>query len=892
MVNSSKALYEGFLEREKEFSTGLENGFAIPHSKISAIKKPHVFLLKMKNGCAIKDYETFDKSDVEVIFALLIPSNNDEDAKEHIKIMSLISKKMLDDDFKNAIKTTNDKAKLLKIMSDTLAEKSEAPKTRTQKANNNAKKLNIIGITSCPAGVAHTYLAEESLIKSGQSLGHNVRVETQGTVGAENVLTEAEINQADLLIVAADVKIDLSRFIGKRIYQTTVKEPVKDGIKVIETAIEKATVYNGEMGSSSSESGSKSNKKKFKSEKKRLFFPHIMTGISWMIPIAICSAILLAVPNLAALFTGTTEILSQNWEWSKFKEALINAGKYNDAYMGLFIMNQFAYAVLALMIPVFAAFTAYSIADRPGFAPGLIGGFFATPTKFFLKHLNMDNPWTENVNGIFVYKHVYPFLNLDSGFWGAIVIGLASGYFVLFLNKYIKLNKTFQAMKPMLILPGLGVLFSFVSMVFVINPIFGLMNYHMAEGIKNMTINGQGKLMDYLIAPIVGGLTGFDLGGPINKGIGTVVTAIGPIGENIVPTSLAMRCIAIVAAPMAIGLASTLDRYICGRRVFHITVRKGGVNAIALSFLGISEGGLPALMANPLLVIPINFICGAIGAIMIAVFGVVQTFPDSAIWGWPFPQLGTTGAQGSGVLLYLLALVIAIVSGTLLHIFVRYGLMSLGYIEKPEDFYTGKVSFSRTQWAIRSLKIKAYFLAWTLYSKKEELSSTFVEEEKAKQKEFSTSFAESYEKQKAKFEAKIEKLEKAKADKLALLNNKLNEATDDKQKNKINKKINSTTINFNEKIVFLKTEIDVLNNFKDNKHNDYLAFINNYLKSHKVAKNKKIETKNRKIQSKIDNLNLKISSGKIKNNEAKIEAKIKDLQGKIETNNTKLFKVE
>ena len=628
LTSSIKSLEQGLWDREKEGTTGMSDGFAIPHCKIKEIKEPSILVFKLENS--INDYETIDGKDVKIVVALLIPEKSA--SKVQIKLLSALALKLGNKTFSQKLKQASTKREIIDLFTQVNFE-SKAPKTIDSKK----AKLKIVGITSCAAGIAHTYIARDKLIEAGKEKGYKVRIETQGAVGSEDTLTKQEINEADYVIIASDIDVDLSRFSNKKLYRDSVHKAVKDANQYIEKSIKKASLYKNLQSSDSQVIDAAGNKK---------FITHIMNGISWMIPLLVAAAILIAIPSIAGAIVDKSEIVTSG-DWQK----MVDNNLDSPIWKFMYFMIKIGWQSISLMFPIFAAFTAFSIGSKPAFIPGLIGGFLSKPG---LLYNSAFKDW---------FTSGYPYLDKTSGFWGALIIGILIGYIIKYANQWIKIHKKIQAIKPMLILPTIGVLSSVCLMVLAINPAFGLLNEQLIDWAKS-----AGKSSEIILAIVIAPMTASDLGGPINK---AAVTTMYQFYESRT-FSLTIRVIPTITPSIGLGIAAIIDKFLVGRRVFDDDVRLAAPNSIILALLGISEGALPFLFKRPWITMPINMLGGFFGSVTGVLTGTEQWFPDSAIWAWPF---------ASPVWGMLLGIAVGSLSTALMHIYFRYFLSKLGKIQ-------------------------------------------------------------------------------------------------------------------------------------------------------------------------------------------------------------------
>lgn len=433
----------------------------------------------------------------------------------------------------------------------------------------------IVAITSCPTGIAHTFMAAEGLQRGAESLGHTIKVETQGSVGAENTLTAADIASADVVIIAADTKVDLSRFAGKRIYETSTKAAIHDGAAVVKTALEQAKPKT--VGAAAPASADLVDQvaaaKAARAAGVAGPYKHLMTGVSYMLPFVVAGGLLIA---LAFAFGGIYV----------YEEA-------NRGTLGWALFQIGAPSAFALMVPILAGFIAFSIADRPGLAPGMIGGMLASST--------------------------------GSGFLGGILAGFIAGYATLWLNRNLNLPKTLAGLKPVLILPLLSSLFVGLLMVYVIGqPVSSALNA-LTAWLQSMEQSSA-----LVLGLILGAMMAFDMGGPVNKAAYTFAT--GLLASQ-VTTPMAAVMAAGMTPPLGLALASLLfkDR-------FTAEEREAGKAAAVLGISFITEGAIPFAAKDPFRVIPSIMVGSAVAGALSMVFGATLAVPHGGIFVLPIPN--------------------------------------------------------------------------------------------------------------------------------------------------------------------------------------------------------------------------------------------------------------
>lgn len=434
----------------------------------------------------------------------------------------------------------------------------------------------IVGITSCPTGIAHTFMAAEGVEQGGKALGYAVRVETQGSVGAQNTLTSEEIAAAELVIIAADTNVDMSRFAGKRVYSTGTKGAIANGKALVEKALVEATVQGGQtVGGKRDLAAEVAAEKAARAAQRSGPYKHLMTGVSYMLPFVVAGGLLIAL----AFALGGIYV-------------------YDDAHAGtlgqaLFTIGKQAFS---LMVPILAGFIAYSIADRPGIAPGAVGGMIAG--------------------------------TIGAGFLGGIVAGFLAGYVVLYLNRYIKLGRNLDGLKPVLILPLLGTTIVGLLMIYVLGQPVAAALAWLTEFLKGM--QGANAIA---LGAVIGLMMAFDMGGPVNKAAYTFAT--GLIASQLYePMAAAM--VAGMTPPLGLALATKLfaDRFTADEH-------EAGNAAAVLGISFITEGAIPFAAKDPFRVIPSLMAGSAVAGMISMAVGAQLRVPHGGVFVLPIPNAVT-----------------------------------------------------------------------------------------------------------------------------------------------------------------------------------------------------------------------------------------------------------
>lgn len=576
-VSDEQAFIKDLWAREELGNTGFEEGVALPHAKSAAVSTPAVAIGISRNGI---EYGAEDGKPSHIFFMIASP---DGGANHHIEVLAELSAKLIEEGFIAKLLAANTPADALALLLAKKEEQSAAPTT---------SKGFIIGVTGCPAGIAHTYLAAESLERAAKELGYEVKVETNGSIGVKNSPTADEIARATAIVVACDKQVDMARFNGKPLIKTGVKAPIKDGKGLIEQAL-KAPAYvagkEDKKGEEKSAGGSSD------------LYRYLMNGVSHMIPFVVTGGLLIALS--LAIGGNPTPSGMQIPEGSMWNQ-ILNVGV----------------AAFTLMIPILAGYIAYAIGDRPALAPGFIGGWIANNGSFYGA-------------------------DAGTGFIGAIIAGLLVGYLVRWIATR-QYHKMVQPLVPILIAPIVGSLFIAAVFIFIIGaPIADMMT-----GLNAMLLSMSGGSL-VLLGIVLGGMAGFDMGGPVNKV--AFLFSVGMIASGQTQFMGAMAC-AIPAAPLGMSLATVLGRKL---GIFDESEIEAGKAAGAMGLVGISEGAIPFAARDPLAVIPANVLGSMTAAVMAFLFGIT----NSVAHGGPIVAL--LGAVNKPLLALLCMICGAIVTG-------------------------------------------------------------------------------------------------------------------------------------------------------------------------------------------------------------------------------------
>ncbi|HIF9237220.1 TPA: PTS fructose transporter subunit IIABC [Photobacterium damselae] len=551
--------------REELGNTGFEEGVALPHAKSAAVASPAVAIGVSRQGI---EYGAEDGLPSKLFFMIASP---DGGANHHIEVLAELSSKLIEDGFIDAFLAAKTSEEALNLL---LADKKEVVAVEQNKGL-------IIGVTGCPAGVAHTYLAAEALEKACAELGYEVKVETNGSIGVKNSPTAEEIARAEAIVVSCDKQVDMARFAGKKLIKTGVKAPIKDGKGVIQQAlVAKPFEADGDDTSDSSES-------KVAQTRSNLY-RYLMNGVSHMIPFVVTGGLLIALSlAIGGQPTDAGMQIPAGSMWQKVLDVGVVA--------------------FQLMIPILAGYIAFAIGDRPALAPGFIGGWIANTGSFYDA-------------------------SAGTGFIGAIVAGLLVGYFVRWVATR-NYHKMVQPLVPILIAPITGTLFIAGLFIFVIGaPIASLMDNMNAM----LTEMSTGNVV--LLGIVLGGMAGFDMGGPFNKV--AFLFSVGMIASGQTQFMGAMAC-AIPVAPLGMGIATVIGRKL---NIFEDSEIEAGKAAGAMGLVGISEGAIPFAAQDPLSVIPANVIGSMVAAVMAFSFGITNSVAHGG------PVVALLGAMNKPVL--------------------------------------------------------------------------------------------------------------------------------------------------------------------------------------------------------------------------------------------------
>ena len=565
---------KGVFAREEEGTTGIGMGIAIPHCKSDAVTKAGLAAMVVKDGV---DFESLDGTPAKIIFLIAAPNTEDN---VHLQVLSKLSVMLMDEQFTNSLINAGSVDEFLNIIDSAEKAKDEKEAAKEVKAKEpvEVKKddVFIVAVTACPTGIAHTYMAAEAIEKKAKELGYQVKVETRGSGGAKNVLTDDEIAKAAGVIVACDTNVPTDRFDGKKVIECQVS----DGINKAEELIKRIAAGDAPVFKASGKKEASHSSVGGKESIGHQIYKHLMNGVSHMLPFVVGGGILIAIAFLIDGFSVDLNSLPADQR--------ANFGTITQAAA---MFKGIGGTAFGFMLPILAGFIAMSIADRPGLAVGFVGGSIAA--------------------------------NGTSGFLGALVAGFVAGYIVLLLKKvFSKLPESLDGMKPVLLYPLLGIFLVGVIMQFVVEPPIGALNTAINNGLNGL--NGASAVVHGVL---LGGMMSVDMGGPVNKAayvFGTASIAAG--NYNI----MAAVMIGGMVPPIAIALAT-----IFFKNKFTAEERKAGPTNFIMGLSFITEGAIPFAASDPLHVLPACVVGSAVAGGLSMAFGCTLMAPHGGIFVVP-----------------------------------------------------------------------------------------------------------------------------------------------------------------------------------------------------------------------------------------------------------------
>ena len=565
---------KGVFAREEEGTTGIGMGIAIPHCKSDAVTKAGLAAMVVKDGV---DFESLDGTPAKIIFLIAAPNTEDN---VHLQVLSKLSVMLMDEQFTNSLINSGSVDEFLNIIdsAEKAKDEKEAAKEAKAKESVEVKKddVFIVAVTACPTGIAHTYMAAEAIEKKAKELGYQIKVETRGSGGAKNVLTDDEIANAAGVIVACDTNVPTDRFDGKKVIECQVS----DGINKAEELIKRIASGDAPVFKASGKKEDSHSSVGGKESIGHQIYKHLMNGVSHMLPFVVGGGILIAIAFLIDGFSVDLNSLPA--------EQRANFGTITQAAA---LFKGIGGTAFGFMLPILAGFIAMSIADRPGLAVGFVGGSIAA--------------------------------NGTSGFLGALVAGFVAGYIVLLLKKvFSKLPESLDGMKPVLLYPLFGIFLVGVIMQFVVEPPIGALNTAINNG-----LNGLNGASAVVLGVLLGGMMSVDMGGPVNKAayvFGTASIAAG--NYNI----MAAVMIGGMVPPLAIALATILFK-----NKFTEEERKAGPTNFIMGLSFITEGAIPFAASDPLHVLPACVVGSAVAGGLSMAFGCTLMAPHGGIFVVP-----------------------------------------------------------------------------------------------------------------------------------------------------------------------------------------------------------------------------------------------------------------
>ena len=563
---------KGVFAREEEGTTGIGMGIAIPHCKSDAVTKAGLAAMVVKDGV---DFESLDGTPAKIIFLIAAPNTEDN---VHLQVLSKLSVMLMDEQFTNSLINAGSVDEFLNIIDSAEKAKDEKEAAKEAKEPVEVKKddVFIVAVTACPTGIAHTYMAAEAIEKKAKELGYQVKVETRGSAGAKNVLTDDEIAKATGVIVACDTNVPTDRFDGKKVIECQVS----DGINKTEELVKRIAAGDAPVFKASGKKEASHSSIGGKESIGHQIYKHLMNGVSHMLPFVVGGGILIAIAFLIDGFSVDLNSLPAD-----------QRANFGTITQGAALFKGIGGTAFGFMLPILAGFIAMSIADRPGLAVGFVGGSIAA--------------------------------NGTSGFLGALVAGFVAGYIVNLLKKiFSKLPESLDGVKPVLLYPLLGIFLIGVIMQFVVEPPIGALNTAINNG-----LNGLNGASAVVLGVLLGGMMAIDMGGPVNKAayvFGTASIAAG--NYNI----MAAVMIGGMVPPLAIALAT-----IFFKNKFTAEERKAGPTNFIMGLSFITEGAIPFAASDPLHVLPACAVGSAVAGGLSMASGCTLMAPHGGIFVVP-----------------------------------------------------------------------------------------------------------------------------------------------------------------------------------------------------------------------------------------------------------------
>ena len=568
-INDEEAYRRQVYAREEESTTGIGEGIAIPHGKCDAVNKPGLAAMVIKDGV---DFDSLDGEPVTLMFLIAAPNTKDN---VHLDVLSKLSMMLMDEEFTSNLRNATSAEEFLDIIDKADDEKKSVDERLADMGEAKAGQVKILAVTSCPTGIAHTYMAAEGIEKAAKAKGCFIKVETRGSGGAKNMLTDKEIAEADCIIVAADAQVPMDRFDGKKVIERQVSDGINKADELIELAISgNAPIYKGNSTSASTSSA------KAGGSIGHQIYTQLMNGVSHMLPFVVGGGILVAISflidGLCVDMNALTEV-----ERSSFGSITAVAA----------LFNKIGGVAMGVMLPILACYIGMAISDRPALAVGFVGGMMAA--------------------------------NGTSGFLGALVAGFAAGYIIKGLMKICnKLPEALEKIAPVLIYPVVGILAMGLLMTFIVEPVMGGINTALNNGLTSM--GGSSKI---ILGLILGGMMAIDMGGPFNKAAYVFGTAAIAAGNYDI---MAAVMIGGMTPPCAIALATLLFK-----NKFTKEERESGPMNFIMGLAFITEGAIPYAAADPTRVLPSCIVGSAVAGALSMLFGCTLMAPHGGIFVVP-----------------------------------------------------------------------------------------------------------------------------------------------------------------------------------------------------------------------------------------------------------------
>ena len=568
-INDEEAYKKQVYAREEESTTGIGEGIAIPHGKCDAVDRPGLSAMVIREGV---DFDSLDGAPVTLLFLIAAPNTEDN---VHLDVLSKLSMMLMDERFTESLRKAETPEQFLAIIDQADEEKKSVDERLADVEEAKEDQVKILAVTSCPTGIAHTYMAAEGIEKAAKAKNCFVKVETRGSGGAKNVLTDEEIQAADCIIVAADAQVPMDRFDGKKVIERQVSDGINKADELVELAISgNVPVYKSSTG------GEKKQAAKSGGSVGHKIYTQLMNGVSHMLPFVVGGGILIAIAFLLDGMLVDINSLS-----------VADRANFGTITPVAALFKNIGGVAFGFMLPVLAGFIAMAIGDRPALAVGFVGGMMAASGA--------------------------------SGFLGALVAGFAAGYLILALRKACdKLPQAIEKIAPVLIYPVLGILIMGLGMTFIVEPVMGGINTALNNGLTSM--GGSSKL---ILGLVLGGMMAIDMGGPFNKASYVFGTAAIASGNYDV---MAAVMIGGMVPPCAIALATLLFK-----NKFTKEERESGPMNFIMGLAFITEGAIPYAAADPLHVLPSCIIGSGLAGALSMAFGCTLMAPHGGIFVVP-----------------------------------------------------------------------------------------------------------------------------------------------------------------------------------------------------------------------------------------------------------------